>query len=406
MLTEINLSGAIPRPIPTVGLPKVPTTITATTTSSSNSNTKLSNKLPSPKPSHHSPSNSPPDPNKPIINPITNRKSYDHITDRELRKKLKNRESAQAARDRKKAKMLGLERQLADMAERNKLLENENRELRGRIQRMEAEAFWRLVKNPADANMAENPMAAMMNQGMHPSGMSHPVVGSHAQPMDTTHGQPDLHQIQISEQQKLYQRQMQFLLEGNQAAAAAFHGQIPNGGSINPQITLPPLTGQSTNTSSTSSSKPSQSSSRDSETIELGINFPSLRLPTKGEPVDDDLLEEISAGGRHLSHTSEGAPVNSDGLDDWILRNFKGETSPGKTNSTGYSSADCDSTEGSQSGGPSSPESVDQINLSPVNFEYTGKMPGNWPGNRSASTDSGTFSECTFAAKFPFKSDK
>ena len=102
--------------------------------------------------SHHSDSrsNSPPDPNKPIINPITNRKSYDHITDRELRKKLKNRESAQAARDRKKAKMLALERQLSDMAERNKLLENENRELRGRIQRMEAEAFWRLVKNPAD----------------------------------------------------------------------------------------------------------------------------------------------------------------------------------------------------------------------------------------------------------------
>ena len=150
LVSEINLSSGIPRPIPTVGLPKIPTTITATTTSSSNSNTKLSNKLPTPKPLHHQPSNSPPDPNKPIINPITNRKSYDHITDRELRKKLKNRESAQAARDRKKAKMLALERQLADMAERNKLLENQNRELQGRISRMEAEAFWRLVKNPAD----------------------------------------------------------------------------------------------------------------------------------------------------------------------------------------------------------------------------------------------------------------
>lgn len=148
MATQLS---AIPRPIPTNGLPKMPTTITATTTSSTNSNTKLSStKLPCPKSLPQMQSNSPPDPNKPIINPITNRKSYDHITDRELRKKLKNRESAQAARDRKKAKMLTLERQLADMAERNKLLENENRDLRGRIQRMEAEAFWRLVKNPAD----------------------------------------------------------------------------------------------------------------------------------------------------------------------------------------------------------------------------------------------------------------
>lgn len=78
------------------------------------------------------------------------RKSYDHITDRELRKKLKNRESAQAARDRKKAKMMALERQLGDMAERNKFLENENRDLKGRLQRVEAEAFWRLVKQPGE----------------------------------------------------------------------------------------------------------------------------------------------------------------------------------------------------------------------------------------------------------------
>jgi len=152
MLGEVSIPCVIPRPIPTIGLPKIPTTITATTTSSSNSNTKLCNKLPIPKPILHIPTNSPPDPNKPVINPITNRKSYDHITDRELRKKLKNRESAQAARDRKKAKMLALERQLADMAERNKLLENENRELRGRIQRTESDAFWRRVKNPPDGN--------------------------------------------------------------------------------------------------------------------------------------------------------------------------------------------------------------------------------------------------------------
>ena len=87
---------------------------------------------------------------------MTNRKSYDHIGDRELRKKLKNRESAQAARDRKKAKMLALERQLSDMAERNKLLENENRELRTRLQRIETDAFWRLVKNPGEGKQSPN----------------------------------------------------------------------------------------------------------------------------------------------------------------------------------------------------------------------------------------------------------
>lgn len=150
---EMNMNSAIPRPIPTMALPKMPTTISATTTSSSNSNTKLTARpmktMPIGPPSPRSNTSSP-DPNKPIINPVTNRKSYDHIGDRELRKKLKNRESAQAARDRKKAKMLALERQLSDMAERNKLLENENRELRNRLQRIETDAFWRLVKNPGE----------------------------------------------------------------------------------------------------------------------------------------------------------------------------------------------------------------------------------------------------------------
>ena len=73
----------------------------------------------------------------------SNRKSYDNITDKELRKKLKNRESAQAARDRKKAKMLSLERQVNELHERYRMVESENQELRIRIQRMEATAYWR-----------------------------------------------------------------------------------------------------------------------------------------------------------------------------------------------------------------------------------------------------------------------
>ena len=157
---EMNMNTAIPRPIPTMGMPKMPTTISTTTTSSSNSNTKLTSrpvKTASIGPSSPRSNTSSPDPNKPIINPVTNRKSYDHINDRELRKKLKNRESAQAARDRKKAKMLALERQLSDMAERNKILENENRELRGRLQRIEADAFWRLVKNPGEGIYKPSP---------------------------------------------------------------------------------------------------------------------------------------------------------------------------------------------------------------------------------------------------------
>ena len=81
------------------------------------------------------------------IGAASNRKSYDNITDKELRKKLKNRESAQAARDRKKAKMLSLERQVSELHERYRLVESENQELRIRIQRMEASAYWRMEKH-------------------------------------------------------------------------------------------------------------------------------------------------------------------------------------------------------------------------------------------------------------------
>ena len=51
---------------------------------------------------------------------------------------------------------MALERQLGDMAERNKFLENENRDLKGRLQRVEAEAFWRLVKQPGEGRNNKN----------------------------------------------------------------------------------------------------------------------------------------------------------------------------------------------------------------------------------------------------------
>ena len=252
--------------------------------------------------------------------------------------------------------------------------------------------------------MEGNAMAAMMNQGMHPGGMAHSGMIA-GQPMNVSaesHApNENLHQIQITEhareQQKLYQRQMQFLLEGNPAAAAAFHGQA-NPTNINIQMNQ--MNGQSGQNAAsiTPSGKMVTSSAGDSETIELAqINFPALRLPTKGEPIDDDPLPDIGSDMaidecRHPSQESESPPVNSDGLDDWILRNFKGEASPvsGKTASTGYSSAGCESPEASRA--TSSPEL----------WSNTVTNCG-----RSTSHDSGNFSECAFnpAKVFPFKTD-
>jgi hypothetical protein len=61
------------------------------------------------------------------------RKNFDHINDRELRKKLKNRESAQIARERAKAKMIQLERMVAELSEANRILEFENHRLKSRL---------------------------------------------------------------------------------------------------------------------------------------------------------------------------------------------------------------------------------------------------------------------------------
>ena len=77
------------------------------------------------------------------------RKSYDNISDKEMRKKLKNRESAQAARDRKKAKMLSLERQVSELRECCRLTINENQQLKATIQQLRANAYWSKEKPEA-----------------------------------------------------------------------------------------------------------------------------------------------------------------------------------------------------------------------------------------------------------------
>ena len=255
--------------------------------------------------------------------------------------------------------------------------------------------------------MEGNPMAAMMNQGMHPGAMAGHGGMIPGQTIETPAGSgaPSAHeiqQIQINEQQRLYQRQMQFLLEGNPSvAAAALHGQAPQAsnqsGTSTPAGQMPPTqpmtssSSQSASTGSTpaTSTASSKSSNQSEETIELShvtsAVFPSIRLPiTKGEPMDEDCLPDVGSvspdSGRHLSHQSELISADlGNGLDDYILRSFKGETSPGstgkQTGSTGFSSG-CESPDGNN-GAPSSPEFV---------------VSTNWTNNRSASSDSGNFS--------------
>jgi len=447
---EMNMNSAIPRPIPTMALPKMPTTISATTTSSSNSNTKLTARpmrtMPMCPPSPRSCTSSP-DPNKPIINPVTNRKSYDHIGDRELRKKLKNRESAQAARDRKKAKMLALERQLSDMAERNKLLENENRELRTRLQRIETDAFWRLVKNPGEGGMENAPNQAQMaatlvNQGMHPQQAQamaqaqaaqmmqanqaaagqethpeNPQAAQHHQQQQQQHLQ-HIQQMQAEQQKQLYQRQMQFLLEGNPAAAAAFHqNQIQQAA----QAAQAQQAQQTTNVPT--ATLPLDRASSLSAIESLGsLNYSTLRGLTKGEPMDDDPLPDLPSPD---SASDNGA----EGLDDWILRNFKGEASPlgssPNSKSQGYSSTGCESPDASSSS-PESPSSSGQGDSASSTTSVSQAMktidqlPINWSSqagqstaaaDRLESTDS-AFSECNFSNRlstvkdFVFKNEK
>jgi len=87
------------------------------------------------------------------------RKNFDHINDRELRKKLKNRESAQIARERAKAKMIQLERMVAELSEANRILEFENHRLKSRLCQVQGiRPNWQQSSNSA------HPWSAMMAQ--------------------------------------------------------------------------------------------------------------------------------------------------------------------------------------------------------------------------------------------------
>jgi len=113
------------------------------------------------------------------------RKSYEHVTDKELRKKLKNRESAQAARDRKKAKMLNLERQIADLLERNVMVENENRKLRARIQQLESEAYWRMTNIEFHSHNQDGNATAYSSQLMTSQHSTNTLAHGHLVPSST-----------------------------------------------------------------------------------------------------------------------------------------------------------------------------------------------------------------------------
>lgn len=87
------------------------------------------------------------------------RKNFDHINDRELRKKLKNRESAQIARERAKAKMIQLERMVAELSEANRILEFENHRLKSRLCQL----------NGVRPNIQANNWSQQMQANQHPA---------------------------------------------------------------------------------------------------------------------------------------------------------------------------------------------------------------------------------------------
>ena len=114
----------------------------------------------------------------------------------------------------------------------------------------------------------------------------------------------------------------------------------------------------------------------------------------------------------------------AEGLDDWILRNFKGEAlgSSPNSKSQGYSSAGCESPDASSS--PESPSSSGQGDSASSTTSQAMKtidqLPINWSGqsgqansgtDRLESTDS-AFSECNFSNRlntvkdFVFKNEK
>jgi len=70
---------------------------------------------------------------KPQNGPGRNGPALSAVEDKEMKKKLRNRESALAARERKKQKMLELERRVAELSRNNSILKMENCTLRGTL---------------------------------------------------------------------------------------------------------------------------------------------------------------------------------------------------------------------------------------------------------------------------------
>jgi len=138
--------------------------------------------------------------------------------------------------------------------------------------------------------------------------------------------------------------------------------------------------------------------------------------------MDDDPLPDLPSPD---SASDNGA----EGLDDWILRNFKGEASPlgssPNSKSQGYSSTGCESPDASSSS-PESPSSSGQGDSASSTTSVSQAMktidqlPINWSSqagqstaaaDRLESTDS-AFSECNFSNRlstvkdFVFKNEK
>lgn len=187
------------------------------------------------------------------------------------------------------------------------------------------------------------------------------------------------------DQQRLYQRQMQFLAEGNQALTAAF--QAAQMGQVQQQSHQVQQIQQAQQAQQQQQQRQQQAQVSNFNSSQIVDITPTL--PVKEEPTDDDSMSE-GLDSRHPSQTSDlqstPSPINSDGLDDWILKNFKGEESPLSGKSTGYSSVDS-SDANSQ---PSSPPLI----TAPW---------GHNSGNRSQSTDSGILSEYTSNQPFSAK---
>ena len=153
--------------------------------------------------------------------------------------------------------------------------------------------------------------AAMMNQGMHPQ-QAQAMAQAQAAQMMNQQGNQEPHpenqqhhqqqqqqqqhlqhiqQMQAEQQKQLYQRQMQFLLEGNPAAAAAFHqNQIQ-------QAAQAAQAQQQTN-NVPAATLPLERASSLSPIESLGsLNYSTLRGLTKGEPMDDDPLPDLPSPG-------------------------------------------------------------------------------------------------------------